>query len=157
MKKADKKAELIRKLQEELDQRTQVEEEAIRLMENCEFEKAQELLGSLDDSIVKEIERELEQLDADSGKTSGAASWRGESVAEIKPDYEIELSEEITEEEMEALPEARKMKTAWCIEQDPEKKVIKIRPGSDGCIPLNRAHDARFFIEILEKAIQEIF
>lgn len=78
-------------------------------------------------------------------------------MAEVKPDYEIEFSEEIAEEEMEALPEARKMKTAWYIEQDLEKKVIKIRPGSDSCISLNRAHDARFFIEILEKAIQEIF
>lgn len=78
-------------------------------------------------------------------------------MEEVKPDYEIELSEEITEEEMESLPEARKMKTAWYIVQDPEKKVIEIRPGSEGCISLNRAHDARFFIEILEKAIQEIF
>lgn len=72
---------------------------------------------------------------------------------EIKPDYEIELSEE----EMEVLPEAGKIEIAWYIEQDPEKKVIEIRPGSGGCISLNRAHDARFFIEILEKAIQEIF
>lgn len=78
-------------------------------------------------------------------------------MAEVKPDYEIELSEEKTEEAMEALQETIKMKTAWYIEQDPEKKVIEIRPGSDGCISLNRAHDARFFIEILEKAIQEIF
>lgn len=156
MKKADKKAELIRKLQEELDQRTQVEEEAIRLMENCEFEKAQELLGSLDDSIVKEIERELEQLDADSGKTSGAAGWRGESVAEIKPDYEIELSKEMVEEESEHMLEVGQMKTAWYIEQDLDEKAIRIRPGSDSCISLNGAHDARFFIEIVGKDIQEI-
>ena len=57
MQKTDRKIELLGKLQEELDRRTQVEEEAVRLISNGECEKACELLR-----------QELDQLDADAAK-----------------------------------------------------------------------------------------
>lgn len=68
MKNADRKVELLKKLQKELDHRTQIENEAVRLIENCEIEKAGDLLQSVDDSIVNQIKEELEKLDAESGK-----------------------------------------------------------------------------------------
>ena len=49
MNKADKRAELLKELQQELDHRTQVE-------------KANDLLATLDDEIVRQIERELDGL-----------------------------------------------------------------------------------------------
>lgn len=63
MKKIDRKAELLKKLQTEIDRRTQVENEAISLISGGEHEKAKELLESLDDQIVKEIQSELDKLD----------------------------------------------------------------------------------------------
>ena len=63
MKKIDKKTELLKKLQVEQDRRTQVENEADRLICNEEYEKAAELLESLDDQIVRDIEAELDKLD----------------------------------------------------------------------------------------------
>lgn len=77
-------------------------------------------------------------------------------VGEEKPDYEIEFSEEMTEE-LKNLPGAEEMKIMWYIEQDPEKKVIEIRPGSEGCISLHGAQEVRFFIEVLEETIQQMF
>lgn len=49
------KAELLKKLQEELERRTKLEEKAIRLISDGEHEKAVELLKSIDDSVVKKI------------------------------------------------------------------------------------------------------
>lgn len=65
MKKADRKAELLKKLQKELDRRTQVEKEAVKLISNGECEKACELLNTLDDNVVKDIEQELDRLNTD--------------------------------------------------------------------------------------------
>lgn len=81
MKEIDKKAELIKALQTELDIRTQVEEEAVRLIESCEFEKAQEILKSLDNDIVEDIRRELDRLDADNKKP--AIMKEQDAVAEV--------------------------------------------------------------------------
>lgn len=47
MKKIDRKIEEIRKMQEELDHRTQVEEEAVRLISECRFEEAIALLDTI--------------------------------------------------------------------------------------------------------------
>lgn len=63
MKKTDKKAALLKTLQAELNRRTQTENEAIRLISSGECEKAIELLESLDDQIVKDIEAEMDRLD----------------------------------------------------------------------------------------------
>ena len=46
MNKIDKRLELLKKLQVEMDRRTQVEEEVYRLISNCEFVKANDLLNS---------------------------------------------------------------------------------------------------------------
>lgn len=63
MTKTEKRAMLIKKMQAEIDRRTELEEEAIELMSNGEFEKATDLLKSIDDGIVKEIEKELNALE----------------------------------------------------------------------------------------------
>lgn len=70
MKKADKKAELLKRLREELDRRTQIENEAIHLIGENRIEKAQEILDSIDDSILKEIEQELDRLDMENGENA---------------------------------------------------------------------------------------
>lgn len=62
MNKMDKKTELLKKLQEELEHRTLVEEEAIRLISSREHEKACTLLDTIDNDTVKKIKRELDAL-----------------------------------------------------------------------------------------------
>lgn len=62
MDRVDKRADLMVKLQQELERRTRVEEEAIRLIGECEFEKANELLKSLNDETIKQIQAELDAL-----------------------------------------------------------------------------------------------
>lgn len=47
MKKIDAKIAEIKKLQEEIDRRTKVEQEAEKLISQCRFEKAMELLATL--------------------------------------------------------------------------------------------------------------
>lgn len=76
MKKTDRKIELLGKLQEELDRRIQVEEEAVRLISNGECEKACELLNALDDSIAKSIRQELDQLENDTDLRAGLQEHR---------------------------------------------------------------------------------
>lgn len=63
MNKMDKKTELLKKLQEELEQRTLIEEEAIRLISSGEHEKACTLLRTIDNKTIKEIEKELDVLE----------------------------------------------------------------------------------------------
>lgn len=62
MKKIDQSTELIKRLQEESDRRTQLENEAIFMIENCEFEKAIALLQTIDDAVIRDIEKELDKL-----------------------------------------------------------------------------------------------
>ena len=61
MKKIDRKIEEIRRMQEELDHRTQVEEEAVRLISECRFEEAIALLDTLDDALLQQ-EKEGEEM-----------------------------------------------------------------------------------------------
>lgn len=49
MRNLDQKIEEIKALQAELDRRTSVEEEALKLIGQCMFLEAKELLDSLDD------------------------------------------------------------------------------------------------------------
>ena len=60
MKKIDRKIEEIRRMQEELDHRTQVEEEAVRLISEYRFEEAIALLDTLDDALLQQ-EKEGEE------------------------------------------------------------------------------------------------
>lgn len=62
MKKIDKKTELIKRLQAERDRRTQLENKAITMIENRELERAIELLHTIDDAVIRDIEKELEKL-----------------------------------------------------------------------------------------------
>ncbi len=71
-------------------------------------------------------------------------------------DYEIR-DWETTETDSEEIPDIEKMKILWYIEQDPEKKVIQIRPANDNCILLHGAQEAKHFIKILEESIQQMF
>lgn len=84
MNKIDRKTELLKKLQEELERRTLAEEEAVRLISSGEHEKACMLLETIDNEKVREIERELDALEQ-------------EEKPEIKPDciaegFVIEIS-----------------------------------------------------------------
>lgn len=54
MNTIDKKVEAVKALQAELDHRTEVENRAIQLISECRFQEADDLLHSLDDSIVKD-------------------------------------------------------------------------------------------------------
>lgn len=58
MKKIDRKIEEIKKMQEELDHRTQVEQEAEALICQCRFEEAIALLDTLDAPTQQEKEGE---------------------------------------------------------------------------------------------------
>lgn len=64
MKTIDKRIELLKKYQEEMDHRTKIENEAIMLMEKGQFEEATELLKTLDDNIIKGLQRKLDELSA---------------------------------------------------------------------------------------------
>ena len=61
MKKIDRKIEGIKKMQEELDRRTQVEKEAEALICQCRFEEAIALLDTLDDALLQQ-EKEGEDM-----------------------------------------------------------------------------------------------
>lgn len=74
-------------------------------------------------------------------------------MEEVKPDYAVDLSEELTEEELAEIHNQEKMKILWCIEQDAEKKVIEIRPGSSGHISLHGAHEIRHFADVLNEVL----
>lgn len=54
MSTMDKKTESVKALQAELDHRTEVENQAIQLISECRFQEADDLLRSLNDSIVKD-------------------------------------------------------------------------------------------------------
>lgn len=54
MKKIDRKIEEIKKIQEEIDHRTQVEKEAEALICQCRFEEAIALLDTLDDALLQQ-------------------------------------------------------------------------------------------------------
>ncbi len=76
-------------------------------------------------------------------------------ITEENVDYEIG-DWETTETDSESLSDIEK-KILWYIEQDPEKKVIQIRPANDNCILLHGAQEAKYFIEILKESIQQMF
>lgn len=100
MRKADKKAELLKKLQEELDKRTQAEEEAARLICECEFEQADVILKSLDDGIAKGIMKELELLDQEMEQDKDPVEEACEHVGQVIGDFLVDLMESILIETM---------------------------------------------------------
>lgn len=65
MNKWEKRMELVKKLQEEIDRRTRVEKAVVVYITAGRFEEANVLLESIDDDIVRKIEKELNELDAE--------------------------------------------------------------------------------------------
>lgn len=63
MERIDRKAELIRRMQEEMDHRAMVEEKAVQLITEGRHEEAVAQLNSLDDGILGEIQMEIDALD----------------------------------------------------------------------------------------------
>lgn len=61
--KIDKKAELIKRMQEELMHRAEAEEKAVQLISEGRPEEAVELLNSLDDSVIAEMQEEFEAIE----------------------------------------------------------------------------------------------
>lgn len=59
MDKIDKKIEEIEATQAELDRRTRVEKEALKLIGQCRFKEANKLLDSLDDKKVLEEKKNV--------------------------------------------------------------------------------------------------
>lgn len=58
-----KRIDLVRKLQKEMDRRTEIENIAIQLVSEGKCEEATAMLDSLDDNVVKGIVDELEQAE----------------------------------------------------------------------------------------------
>ena len=54
MNNIDKKVEAVNALQAEPDHKTEIENQAIRLISECKFQEADNLFHSLNDSIVKD-------------------------------------------------------------------------------------------------------
>ena len=72
-------------------------------------------------------------------------------------DYRLDAEEEMTEEEMEAVPEAERKLIRYFLEHNPEKKVIVIRPGNDNAITLHGAQDVENFIEAIRDYSHKVF
>lgn len=69
-----RKAELIRHQQEEIDRRTRLEDEAIALVSEGRYDEARELMESLDDSILEDIQKEIKALGTERRVKTDAAS-----------------------------------------------------------------------------------
>lgn len=67
MRRVDKRMELVKKLQLELDRRTEIEKEAELLICIGKYKEATELLQALDDNIIKSIAQELDEFDSKDG------------------------------------------------------------------------------------------
>ena len=72
-------------------------------------------------------------------------------------DYRLDAEEEMTEEELEAVPEAERKLIRYFMEHNPEKKVIVIRPGNDNAITLHGAQDVENFIEAIRDYSHKVF
>ena len=62
MDRIDKRIALLKKFQDEMDHRIEIEDEAYNLICQGKYEEANELLKTLDDSIIKEIGGQLDAL-----------------------------------------------------------------------------------------------
>ena len=129
MKKIDKKTELLKKLQTELDRRTQVENEAIRLISGGECGKAAELLKSLDDQIVKDIETEMDKLDQKPEKETDEAEAReaDEQAKQFLRDFLLDTWAHL----VIALQQKNIASFEWVIQRHAEK-LLKLRNGIQG-------------------------
>lgn len=123
MKKIDKKTELLKKLQTELDRRMQIENEAIRLISNGECEKATELLESLDDQIVKDIETELDQ-EPEEETDEAETEESDESAKQFLRDFLLDVWAHL----VVALQQKNIASFEWVIQRHAEK-LLKLQKG----------------------------
>lgn len=80
MVKIDRKAELIRRMQAEMDHRAKVEEKAVELITEGRHEEAMAQLNSLDDSILAEIQMEMDAMNEEPTARKKAQEWRRKAV-----------------------------------------------------------------------------
>lgn len=66
--KIDRKIDLIKRMQTEMDHRAEVEEKAVQLITEGRHGEAVALLNSLDDSLIAGMQEEFEAIEAAGGK-----------------------------------------------------------------------------------------
>lgn len=66
--KIDRKIDLIKRMQTEMDHRAEVEEKAVQLITEGRHGEAVALLNSLDDSVIAGMQEEFEAIEAAGGK-----------------------------------------------------------------------------------------
>lgn len=78
MDKIDRELNAVKRLQEEMERRTQVEHEAERLICEGRFAAARELLATLDDSVVKALAEDAEAAGGEEERTCGDMQQGGD-------------------------------------------------------------------------------
>lgn len=68
IQKIDRKIDLIKRMQTEMDHRAEVEEKAVQLITEGRHGEAVALLNSLDDSVIAGMQEEFEAIEAAGGK-----------------------------------------------------------------------------------------
>ena len=68
MQKIDRKIDLIKRMQAEMDHRAEAEEKAVQLIAEGRHGEAVALLNSLDDSVIAGMQEEFEAIEAAGGK-----------------------------------------------------------------------------------------
>ena len=68
MQKIDRKIDLIKRMQAEMDHRAEVEEKAVQFIAEGRHGEAVALLNSLDDSVIAGMQEEFEKIEAAGGK-----------------------------------------------------------------------------------------
>lgn len=95
MEKIDRKIELMKRYQEEIDKRDKIYAEFERLTEQREFEKACALLKTLDDKAPFKILAEIEWLDREIEQDNDPVEETCERVGQVIGDFLVDLIEDI--------------------------------------------------------------
>ncbi len=78
-------------------------------------------------------------------------------VREVDADYTFSMSEEISEKELEKVPEIERKLCLYFMEHNKEQKIIEIRPGNGECISLHGAQDVENFIQAIRDYSRKVF
>lgn len=92
MKREDKKAEALGRLQKELDRRTQAERQAVQLITDGEYKKACELLDAMDEDPIRAMEAELDGQEKD---VEGVVKDACEQAGRLIGDFLLGLMEDV--------------------------------------------------------------
>ncbi len=108
----EKQIELLKREQQELNRRKLIEDEACRLIGEGRHKEAQDLLRTIDNSILLEIEKEIDRLEAGS---------RSSGPSEEIPKEPMELQLKKTEEEYMLQLDGKRMHhlVSYRIQKDP--------------------------------------